>query len=338
MMEQMIISEDELPKAYEIVPFRYLGSKYRFLSHIYYSIKEFEDARIFFDAMAGSAVVSVALKRRFNIISSDVMKFSYIIQKALVEQNYVPKFNFDPFPILNNLEGYEGFVYKHYRDIFFSAENAAKIDAIRKAIEDWKINNLISQEGYYYLLACLLYAVQKVSATHGSYIRWHTAYIYNGRAKNTIKIVPLPVVASNKKHICFNADVRYLAKKVTCDILYLDPPTSSLPYQVLYHVLETIAIYDNPPVSGRYGLRKDWKDRVRGFTVNDIAESIDEAIMKIRAKYVVITYPNIGIISKEQIQEIMSKYAAGEIKIYNVRSASKRPEELFIFTMRKRPI
>lgn len=42
---------------------------------------------------------------------------------------------------------------------------------------------------------------------------------------------------------------------VSGDILYLDPPYTKNQYSVQYHLLETIALYDNPEIKGVTGAR-----------------------------------------------------------------------------------
>ena len=46
-----------------------------------------------------------------------------------------------------------------------------------------------------------------------------------------------------------------LIKKISGDILYLDPPYNNRKYDTNYHILETIALYDNPKIKGKTGIR-----------------------------------------------------------------------------------
>ena len=53
--------------------------------------------------------------------------------------------------------------------MYFSEENAARIDYFRMQIENWKDQAQITEEEYVYLLACLLESVSDVSNTAGVY-------------------------------------------------------------------------------------------------------------------------------------------------------------------------
>lgn len=53
--------------------------------------------------------------------------------------------------------------------MYFTAENAGRIDFFRSSIEEWKDNNQISRTEYFYLLACLLESVSDVANVAGVY-------------------------------------------------------------------------------------------------------------------------------------------------------------------------
>ena len=71
---------------------------------------------------------------------------------------------------LNNVEPKEGFIYKNYapggtnnQRLYFTDENAKKCDAIRMKIEQWKNENKITENEYYFLLTSLLESIDKVA-------------------------------------------------------------------------------------------------------------------------------------------------------------------------------
>lgn len=82
---------------------------------------------------------------------------------------------FDPFEYLNaNENTVQGFMYRNYSPtesarMYFTPENAGRIDYFRNQIEDWKNENLLSEEEYCYLIACLIESVSDVSNTAGVY-------------------------------------------------------------------------------------------------------------------------------------------------------------------------
>lgn len=48
------------------------------------------------------------------------------------------------------------------------------------------------------------------------------------------------------------------------DILYLDPPYNERQYAPKYHILETIAKWDNPKIQGITGMKRLYKPKI-GF-------------------------------------------------------------------------
>ena len=52
---------------------------------------------------------------------------------------------------------------------YFSEKNGKKSDVVRQKIENWKINNQITDNQYYFLLASLLESADKVANTASVY-------------------------------------------------------------------------------------------------------------------------------------------------------------------------
>ena len=71
---------------------------------------------------------------------------------------------------------------------------------------------------------------------------------------------PAELIINDQDHHVFNEDINKLIK-VKGDILYLDPPYNQRQYATNYHILETIAKYDNPNIHGKTGLR-DYETKI----------------------------------------------------------------------------
>ncbi|WP_346010883.1 DNA adenine methylase [Campylobacter concisus] len=95
---------------------------------------------------------------------------------------------------------------------------------------------------------------------------------------------------------------------VECDILYLDPPYTQNQYGAQYHLLETLILNDCPSVSKVTGsrpvmpMRSDWS---KEYKVNIL---FDKIIAKTKARYIVLSYNNDGLMSKEYIEAVMKRY------------------------------
>ena len=312
----------------------YIGSKFSILSYIDEVVEDFTNCKnnvIFCDIFAGTGVVSKYFKEKgYNIIANDIQYFSYVLIKGLIENSDELKFeklekkHIDPFVCLNGLNGKKGFIYKNYslggtkkseyQRQYFSDDNAKKIDAIRIKIEKWYSKKMINEEEYFYLLACLIEAADKVANTASVY----EAFLKDLKksADKPIILKPLDLVFKNKKYEIYNEDSKTLIKRIKGDILYL-APYNSRKYDTNYHILETIALYDKPKIKGKSGIRIEQSKKSNYCLKDKAALELEDLIKNAKFKYILLSYNDEGIISSEQIENIMKKY--GKYKRYEKR-------------------
>ena len=136
-----------------------------------------------------------------------------------------------------------GYFYKNYSlggssRMYFSEENAARIDYFRSQIEDWFSTEKISENEYHYLLACLIESVSLVANTAGVY----GAFLKKWDSRALKKIIFLDVSDGRKAisdvQIYMNK-IENIISDIDCDILCLDPPYTQNQYGTQYHLLET---------------------------------------------------------------------------------------------------
>ena len=128
---------------------------------------------VLFDAFCGTGSVSDELKNSFDLIVNDVMSWSVLYAKGRIYSASCSfeRLGFDPFEYLNaSTRKRHGFIYNNYSPggsarMYFTAENATRIDYFRWQIEHWFVNEEISEEEYAYLMASLVEAVSSVSNT-----------------------------------------------------------------------------------------------------------------------------------------------------------------------------
>lgn len=310
----------------------YIGSKYSILSYIDEVLEDFVKPKkeiTFCDIFAGTGVVSKYFKEKgYNIISNDIQYFSYVTLKGLIENSEELKFeklnkkHIDPFVCLNGLNGKKGFIYKNYtlegtfkskhKRNYFTGDNARKIDAIRMKIEKWKKRKLITESEYYYLLACLIEAADKVANTASVY----EAFLKEMK-KSALKpliLLPLDIIFKDKKYEIYNEDSKTLIRKLKGDVLYLDPPYNTRKYDTNYHMLETISLYDNPKIKGVTGTREESSKKSNYCMKSKALEELEDLISNANFKYILLSYNDEGIIPIEKIEEVMKKY--GKYKRY----------------------
>ena len=186
---------------------------------------------------------------------------------------------------------------------YFSDENGMRCDAIRIKIEEWKNEKLITDNEYYFLLATLLETVDK---------RANTASVYGAFLKQLKKTAQIPfilkpaeLIINDQNHEVFNEDINKIVEKVEGDILYLDPPYNQRQYATNYHMLETIARYDNPKIYGKTGLREYQDQKSLYCSSSQVKKAFKDLILKAKAKYIFLSYNNEGLMTHDEIKEIM---------------------------------
>ena len=281
--------------------------------------------KIFCDLFSGTGAVAQFFKQDYQIIANDMLYFPFIVTCARIENNTPPSFlklrktgiN-DPIGFLDSLKAISNkncFIAENYSPhgkagrMYLSGENSLRIDAIRQQIEKWKNNNLLSGKEYRYLLASLLEGVPFVSnitGTYGAYLKH-----WDKRALNRFSMARFDIKNNGKKNLCYNQDANELLKKISGDILYIDPPYNTRQYLPNYHVLETIARYDAPKITGVTGLRP-YDNLKSDYCVKQNVESVfDNLIAAADFKHIIISYSDDGLLSPDTILDILRRHCKG---------------------------
>lgn len=330
---------------------RYLGSKVKLLSAIEEVIKENNiEGDTFADLFAGTGSVGDFFKDRYKIISNDSLYYSYVINRAKLNNTSIPKFqkfkknyNQNVFDWLNNQEYIPDssyFFYKNYTPIggrmFFTESNGIKIDGIRKKVEELFINKIINEEEYYFLIASMLESLTKVSNISGTYEAF--LKFWDSRAEKDFILQPLEINETNlyKKNSIFNKDTNELVREIKGDIAYIDPPYTVTQYISAYHMFETLARYDFPAIKG-VGGKRGRGDKNSLYAQKTKAKFIFEDLFRqIQFKHILISYSNQGLVPIEELCELASHFAVdGKVKFnhydyreyQNHRSSNKRNGE-----------
>ncbi len=337
---------------------RFIGGKSNLLPDIQNVIASSTvNVRTVIDIFSGSGVVSSYLKQNnYNVIGNDIMYFSYVLSRGNTALNHFPAFgNLDienPIEYLNNLTIEntdivlaDCYIYQHYSPhddcnrMYFQNENAVKIDIIRITIEEWKKNNLINEDEYYYLLAALIAAVPYVSNIAGVY----GAYLkhWDARTNNRLLLRAPELINNGGTAVFYNQNCDALLPVIAGDLLYADPPYNARQYLPNYHVLETIARYDNPVIHGVTGMREYGQQKSDFCTVRDVESAFRRMIEAANVRYVLISYNNEGLLPTERLSAICQEYAVNhsfrlhemDYRRYNNATTTQRDvmEQLYFF-------
>lgn len=297
----------------------YIGSKQKlspFLKSSIYSVvgKQLSD-KVFCDLFAGTGSVGRSFKKEVKqVISNDMEYYSFVLNKNYIENH--KSLNYQPYlDELNALMGVNGFIFNEYSEngkaerLYFSENNGKKIDAIRQKIEYWKTTNQINDNLYYFLLTSLLESADKVANTasiYGAYLK----HLKKSAQKELI-IEPAIFLENDNEHLVFNQNANELIKKIQGDILYLDPPYNAREYGANYHLLNTIAKYDNFIPKGKTGLRDYQKSAY--CKKNQVLSAFDDLIKNANFNYIFLSYNNEGLMNENDIKSVMMNYGKYEL-------------------------
>lgn len=278
---------------------------------------------LFVDLFSGSTVVSrLAKTLGFRVLANDWEPYAHTLAHGTVAANVVPRFEklggaANVFDTLNALPPLDGYVSHHLcpadddnpdpqrERLFFTRANGRCIDAMRERVLTWESEGLLGPVERDYILSALIYAVSYVSNTSGVFKGFHHGWggrtgtaLYRIRSQITLRMPPL--FDNGQPNLATRLDAQQLAASLAdaADqrpaIVYLDPPYNQHPYGSNYHVLNTVALWDKPPlhpltrIDGRSvdksAIRRDWRTQRRsaynvsrqaGAALRTLVESLD---------------------------------------------------------------
>ena len=315
---------------------RYIGSKTLLLNKIETILDENITKKdgIFCDAFSGTSTVGKHFKKRYSIISNDLLFFSYVLQYGHIKINKQPSFSnlsslkikcpleyFNSLDVEQSMFASSPFIYDNYSPtasserMYLSNKNALKIDFIRQSINSWHDDKLVSDDERYYLLAVLLEAVpyvSNISGVYGAYLKH-----WDKRALKDITLKHIDIHNNEKDNQVYNENSNELIENIKGDILYIDPPYNSRQYMPNYHLLETIAKYDNPEIYGKTGLRPYDDKKSLYCQKANVLDAFDDLIKKAKFENIVVSYSTDGIMSQKEMEEILLRHGIREtLKTY----------------------
>jgi len=315
----------------------YIGSKKSLLDFLEESIDEVtdKDCHVFCDLFAGTGTVGTHFKKKgYKIIANDIQYYSFVLNRHYVGNHKELVFRglAEEVPelkktnkgerknlVCNYLSGLRGdkkFIYTNYclggtknKKVprqYFSDGNGMRCDAIRRKIEEWQRAEMINDDEYYFLLTSLLESIDKhanTASVYGAFLK-----SLKKSASQDFELKPAKLIRNKQSHEVYNKDANELVKnkKMQCDILYLDPPYNQRQYATNYHILETIAKYDEPNIYGKTGLRNYEKEKSLYCSRNEVIGVFKDLILNAKTKYIFLSYNNEGLMTPQDVKEVMS--------------------------------
>lgn len=311
---------------------KYIGNKSRLLGFIEDSLVDFGvnyKNIVAYDLFAGTGSVSeFFLKNGCEVYSCDNMNYSGAEQYRKLYFNKEPEFKElkevigfekldDILNYLNNLEGKKGYFFDNfceegiYKRKFFSSENAKKIDAIREKIDEWK--NILPKEKYIFLVGILMDAsdfVSNTAGTYGAYLK-----IWRSMALKKLTLKKPEFINKGKMNIFVDDVINFVDTRGKADVVYMDPPYNTRQYPAYFSVLESIVKNDKEKLIGKTGLRNYEQQKSKFSIKSEVKSEFKKLIDKIDSKYIVMSYSTEGILSVEDILNVLKE--KGRTKIYD---------------------
>ena len=331
----------------------YIGNKRKLVPHIEREIeiiKEYLNKPQIssFDGFSGSGVVARMLKYHSNILYvNDLEPYSHIINQCYLA-NPTQEIRENVCKMIDELNSLdfsdEGVICKDYAPIntndiktderaFYTRENAQIIDTIRNNISNYP------SEYFPFLIAPLLVRASIHTNTSGVFKGFHKKNgigcfggkdEINTESRITKELVLDKPLFSDQEHDCevvhYNMDINEVVDSLPhFDVVYLDPPYNQHPYGSNYFMLNIILNNQNKDnISKVSGIPNDWQKSNYNYK-KSAKESMEKLLNNIKASFIVISYNNEGIISKEELIELFIKleydYKLKEIEYQTYRGS-----------------
>lgn len=323
---------------------RYIGNKTKLLPFLRAKIRQLGIAPgVAHDAFAGTAAVGRALKADgWSVVSSDLMTYSYVMQRA-----YVVASSVDGFAALASAEPHvatvlsrprgdrtdgplarigrylstaiapdDGFFARHFGPrggrMYFTEENARRIDAARATLHRWRAAGVIDDDSFYVLLASVIEGADRVANTAGVYAAFIKQWQPN--ALRPFVATPEAPLASTATCVAHRADAVDVARALgAIDLVYIDPPYNTRQYAGYYHVPELLARgwFDGTVrLRGKTGLLDDGEQRSRWCSRRFAPDALAELLAATGARHVLLSYNSEGVITDTMIRTVLRAAAA----------------------------
>jgi adenine-specific DNA-methyltransferase len=316
----------------------YIGSKHRLVSWIFDVISakagDFAGRRVA-DLFGGTGIVSYNLRKLGAVVvSNDAELYSSVIVHAMTRsvlsadcEGFIRRIGreIENGTYLGDDTDTMGVITRSYSPhdgcprMFFTVDNARRIDYIRRRIEVEFGGDAERKDDYMFLLASLLVsadAVSNVPAVYGCFLKNFKEKAVRALVFEPIHTLREPAALGSQ---CYHSDVLAdsLLDAVEADMVYLDPPYNERQYSKNYFPLNILAL--PPVVQTTTALR----DGVTGIPEvcfmspfckkKEVVAAFERLFSRLKAQWIFLSYSSESLISKERMLEIMGKY--GEVSL-----------------------
>jgi adenine-specific DNA-methyltransferase len=311
--------------------YRYIGNKARITDVILEVMADYLYAGdVVADPMCGTASMSAALRARgYKVVASDILTFPVHHARVRLLLDTAPSFMAlgmeyqEVLVRLNSLEPLESLFWREYGPAgapiagvpprkYFTAANAAQIDAIRAQLRAWR--PMLTEVESSLLHHDLVLAANRVANIAGTYGHYRSSW--SAGALRDITLRPSEFdPGPTEGHSVLQGAVEEIATEISANACYLDPPYMKRQYAANYHILETLARGDEPQAIGASGLR-DWWDQYSDFcSKRNIADAFAATFRKMDCSLFFVSYSEDGLLGVDTMTALFSEF--GEVKRFD---------------------
>lgn len=321
---------------------RYIGNKTPILASIEQAVF---DAGVrggtFLDIFTGTTSVARHFKRLgFRVVANDIMASAHTFARAYIAADGAPSFS----ALAGEVSGVpgrtaraalaavcrhlssdavppvEGLIVRAFSPggprgrRFFTEAVAARIDGVLARLAEWRQAGALAEGEHALLLAALIDAADRranISGTYGAFLKTWQPNALQPFVLDPPEPTPGPPGEAHRE------DAFDLVPRIVCDVLYIDPPYNRRQYPANYHVLEVIAraheIEDprafEESLAGVTGLPPYPRSPFCVERPGVCREAMERLVLTSRARHVVVSYNEEGILSADEIAAILDRFA-----------------------------
>jgi adenine-specific DNA-methyltransferase len=333
-MQTIGLFDDIVTEAPPTEGVKYAGSKLKLLPYILRLIRKV-DAKIILDGFSGTTRVSQSLaKSGYQVLSNDIAVWSEVFGTCYLLNKKKRAEYQELIEHLNAVRSINGWFTEHYggqpnggRAIQvdglkkpWQVHNTRKLDAIREEIDRLSLPAVDKAVA----LTSLILALDEVDSTLGHFVSY--LQDWSPRSYNELFLKVPNVFVNEKEHKVFRKDIFDLAKDVSAEIAYFDPPYGSnnekmppsrVRYASYYHLWTTICLNDRPKLFGKAKRREDTSDVVAASVFEEFrrnrngrfmaVEAIERLIKSTNARWILLSYSSGGRATVQELNEVLSE-------------------------------
>jgi adenine-specific DNA-methyltransferase len=192
--------------------------------------------------------------------------------------------------------------------MYFTPENAGRIDAAREELDGWRQSGRIGVDDYYLLLAAIIEGADRVANTAGVYASYMKRWQPN--AKRAFDIVPEKPIKGAQPAEALLMDATDAAKQIgEVDLVYIDPPYNSRQYVAYYHIPEILArgwTDSAPAIRGKVGLLAGSEGRSQWSHGRRVKKLFSALLAATGARHALVSFNSEGHLPPEALQPLLA--------------------------------